>query len=156
MEDLTKKLKVGDTIYMPIVVTHINHEDNYPILADSIGSEKPFSFTKYGTYYDTAKTPDLVLSSPSEYPKVMEVSNGEKTKYTPNLKWLKRVVIAENDKGFIAYDAAETLEQSKYSTAGVMWKFAREVQSEPERVKLTIQDIADKLGVDAKLIDIIK
>ena len=155
MEDLTQKLKVGDKIYMPIVITHINHEDNYPILADSIGSEKPFSFTKYGTYADIAKTPDLVLSA-SEYPKVMEVSNGEDVKNSPLRKWIKRVVIAKNDKGFIAYDAAETLEQTKYSTAGVLWKFAREVQSEPERVKLTIQDIADKLGVDAKLIDIIK
>lgn len=147
MEDLTKKLKVGDTVYVPLRIESIDNGDCFSILATTNGGAK-FTFHKDGKYYWDSTRPDIVLSV-NEYPKVMEVSDGGED-------WIQRVVIAKNSAGFIVYAHTETLEEADTAKETSMWKFAREIQPEPKRVKLTIQEIADKIGVDAKLIDIVK
>lgn len=146
MEDLTKKLKVGDTVYMPLRIEAIDNGDCFSIGATTNGG-KNFSFLKDGRYSSVSTCPDIVLSV-NEYPKVMEVSyDGE--------YWSQRVVIAKNSAGFIVYAHTETLEEADTAKETSMWNFAREIQPEPKRVKLTIQEIADKIGVDAELIDIV-
>lgn len=147
MEDLTKKLKVGDTAYVPLRIEAIDNGDYFSISATTNGM-KFFSFLGDGRYSSASTCPDIVLSV-NEYHKVMNVSDdGE--------HWIPRVVIAKNSAGFTAYADAETLEEADTEKATTMWKYAREIQPEPKRVKPTIQEIADKIGVNAELIDIVK
>ena len=146
MEDLTKKLKVSDTVYMPLRIEAI--DNNGPGVRATTNGGQKISFHKDGRYLFASTCPDIVLSV-NEYPKVMEVSD-----HSGN--WITRVVIAKNSAGFTAYTDAETLEEADTAKRTSIWKYAREIQPEPKRVKLTIQEIADKIGVDAALIDIVK
>lgn len=142
-QDLTKKLKVGDTVYLELKVESVTDTGNYPIKT-VMKDGNCLTFTKDGKHLSKSMESGLILSAP-QYPKVMEVSNdGE--------RWCKRTVIYEKHF-YIALKKDEDQKDSLLYTEH--WCHAREIKS-PERVKLTIQDIADKLGVDAGLIDIIK
>ncbi len=74
-----------------------------------------------------------------EYPKVMLVSNNRCT-------WIKRVVFTKKCNYYIAWDTAETLEESETVTSTTCWNYAKDISIIQEFTK---QEIADKLGINA-------
>ncbi len=85
----------------------------------------------------------------SQYPKVMWVS-GDKNF---NNK-AKRVVFMEKNGKYIAWRGAETLLESEKEHNTTSWQFAKDI--EPETVELTMNEIAEKFGVDVKSLKIKK
>lgn len=92
----------------------------------------------------------IELPKDNPYPKVMEVST---SKYFNPESTSKRVVIMEKCGKFIAWNKATTLKETENVTATSAWDYARDI--EDTKVKeLTLQDIADKFGLNVKQIRI--
>lgn len=131
--------RVFDLRYGWGVVKNDNFGEKYPIYVSFDGGET-YIYTKEGKDDVSDINPILShteYSTQSECPKVMEVSDY-------GMKWYKRVVFAEKNGKFIAWDSAETFEEAKYEISTYAWNYAREVQ-EPREISL--QEIADKFGI---------
>lgn len=76
----------------------------------------------------------------SEYPKVMLVSSSQK-------RWEKRVVFMKKNNLFIAWNDAETIEESKTITFTTTWKYAKELSKE---IKVTKEEIAKWKGCEVE------
>jgi hypothetical protein len=74
------------------------------------------------------------------YPKVMWVSD----KY-PVLHGCKRVVFMEKKGGYMAWCAAQTIEEAEAETMTSFWKYAKDLEEPKE---YTMQEIADALKID--------
>lgn len=74
-----------------------------------------------------------------QYPKVMFVSDD-------GICWKKRVVFMEKNGYFLAWHEAETFEEAKLHIHVNGWKYAKECN--PNEV--TMQEIADKFGINIK------
>lgn len=81
-----------------------------------------------------------IIELPKEektFPRVMLVSyDGE--------AWYKRVVFMKKCDRFLAWDNAETIEESEYIYETTSWRYAKEL---PEKVELTKSEIAEKFGI---------
>ena len=82
----------------------------------------------------------LPTESPKEentFPKVMLVSNDGDA-------WHKRVVFMKKCDRYLAWNKAETIEESESICGQTAWRYAKEL---PEKVELTKSEIAEKFGV---------
>jgi len=147
-------LKVGDKVWTiqegNTEIKHLDGDSVYPIRTTNNGLYK-----KDGCYQTNDKSPSLFKSNPfesiSEYPKLMEVSSYEDFSFSA-----KRVVILKENNLYIAWTHAETLEEAKNSIATGTWKYAREIQPEKKKTRLTMEDIAKLANIDVKDLEIVK
>lgn len=93
------------------------------------------------------ETKQTNMNEESTFPRVMLVSNSR-------TQWVKRVVFMKKANYFIAWSSAETVEEAEKEISVVGWKYAKEVDNAP--VELTIDQIADKFGIEASRIKIKK
>lgn len=84
---------------------------------------------------------DLKIEDPPAFPKVMMVWNGLST-----VK-VKRVVFAKIDKGYLAWKFAETFEQAKLERDATTWDCAEDIPLELPKKEVTLQEIADMMGI---------
>lgn len=80
-----------------------------------------------------------------KYPKVMMVSD-------TGTSWCKAVVFMEKCGKYLAWRDAETIEDAERETIVYNWDLAKEVEIEP--IIITMQQIAEKFGVDISQIKI--
>lgn len=97
--------------------------------------------------YEILTIDQLLDFQANEYPKVMEVSdNGN--------DWVKRVVFMEKNGKFLAWNAAESIEEAENDIYTYTWEFAREIPA--PTLELTIDQIAEKFNVSPEQIKIKK
>ena len=70
-------------------------------------------------------------------PRVMLVNNG-------GITWHKRVVFMKKCNRYLAWNKAETIEESESICGQTAWRYAKEL---PEKVELTKSEIAEKFGI---------
>jgi len=117
------------------IVTSIEHE---------IGS---VSINIYDTMVPKKPTAsaviDIEVAPVREFPRVMMVSDNE-------VKWEKRVVIASNLSGCIAYNIVEDIDEVHDESEFIKWRFAKEIEPKvPETIEVTIEEIASRFGVSS-------
>ena len=79
----------------------------------------------------------IELPEDNSFPRVMLVSDyGD--------SWYKRVVFMKKCDRFLAWNNAETIEESECVYGNVPWRYAKEL---PEKVELTKSEIAEKFGI---------
>lgn len=79
----------------------------------------------------------IELPEENSFPRVMLVSDyGD--------SWYKRVVFMKKCDMFLAWDNAETIEESEGTYETTSWHYAKEL---PEKVELTKAEIAEKFGI---------
>ena len=71
------------------------------------------------------------------FPRAMLVNNGGN-------KWHKRVVFMKKCDRYLAWNKAETIEESEDIYEATTWRYAKEL---PEKVELTKSEIAEKFGI---------
>ena len=72
----------------------------------------------------------------SSFPRVMLVSIDE-------IKWHKRVVFMKKCDRFLAWNKAETIEESESICGQTAWRYAKEV--EPKQITITLSDLNSKI-----------
>ena len=85
----------------------------------------------------------------NQYPRVMMVRS-------TGITWKKRVVFAEKKGGFMSWIRAKTMADAENEVETCWWKYAKDVEPEPEQIELTIDEIAEKYGVKPEQIKIKK
>lgn len=125
----TREFKVGDKVFDARFgwgeVTSEDYLLDYPIKVIFKGGRED-AYTKQGVSFIghnpiLSHTEYSIHSTPSEFPKVMEVSDDGK-------EWYKRVVIAKAMNGVVAWDDAEKLEDVDVRFYGAnYWKYYREI-----------------------------
>ena len=103
-------------------------------------------YTEHG--YEILTIDELLDFQANEYPKVMEVSEDGDS-------WFKRVVFMEKNGMFLAWNAAESIEEAEHEVYTCSWEFAREIQP-ATTLELTIDQIAEKFNVSPEQIKIKK
>ena len=81
-----------------------------------------------------------IIELPKEenpFPRVMLVNNGGN-------EWHKRVVFTKKCDRYLAWNNAETIEESECVYDSAAWLYAKEL---PEKVELTKSEIAEKFGI---------
>ena len=81
-----------------------------------------------------------IIELPKEenpFPRVMLVNNGGN-------EWYKRVVFMKKCDRYLAWNKAETIEESESICLVLTWRYAKEL---PEKVELTKSEIAEKFGI---------
>ena len=81
-----------------------------------------------------------IIELPKEensFPRVMLVSDDGDS-------WYKRIVFMKKRDRFLAWNNAETIEESEYVCDVSSWRYAKEL---PEKVELTKSEIAEKFGI---------
>ena len=81
-----------------------------------------------------------IIELPKEensFPRVMLVNNGGN-------EWRKRVVFMKKCDRYLAWNKAETIEESECVYESTYWCYAKEL---PEKVELTKSEIAEKFGI---------
>jgi hypothetical protein len=101
----------------------------YNNLKDTCGYAEIISYNK-----------DVSEPEKSEYPKVMLVSDNESS-------WKQRVVFMEKKKIFIAWAAAETIEEAIEILSTTHWKYAKEL---PKEIEVTKEEIAKWKGCEVE------
>lgn len=89
-----------------------------------------------------------IIELPKEenpFPRVMLVSNDE-------CEWYKRVVFMKKCDRFLAWDKAETIEESESVYGHTSWRYAKEV--EPKQHTITLSDLNSKIDDIKKLFGI--
>ena len=148
-------LKVGDKVWsIQEGDTEIKQLNSSPLHLP-ICTANNTEYKKDGCFNTNDKFPSLFKSNPfesiSEYPKVMEVSND---KYFGNS--CIRVVFAEKQNRYVAWNGAETIKDSETIFHCYSWKYAREIQPEKKKTRLTMEDIAKLANIDVKDLEIVK
>lgn len=146
-------LKVGDKVWTiqegDTKVINLNSNSEYQI--ETEGN----LYTKDGFCSEEDKFTSLFKSNPfesiSEYPRVMEVSDNRDFSNSE-----VRVVFKEKQGKYIAWMNAKTLEESEYILNTISWKYAREIQPEKKKTRLTMEDIAKLANIDVKDLEIVK
>lgn len=75
--------------------------------------------------------------------KVMEVSDDR-------IEWVKKVVFGKKNRYYLTWGRAETINEANERSQVFRWKHAR-----PVKTKITLQEIAEKFGLDKDEIEII-
>ena len=89
-----------------------------------------------------------IIELPKEekiFHRVMLVSNDE-------CKWHKRVVFMKKCDRYLAWNKAETIEESESICGQTAWRYAKDIL---EKVKLTKAEIAEKFGIDPEQLEIV-
>ena len=86
------------------------------------------------------------------YPKIMMVSDNPINNQNIGKP---RVVFMEKCGKYLAWREADTFETAEKTCVVIAWKYAKDIE-EVKPLKVTIDDIALKFGVDPSLIEIIK
>ena len=89
-----------------------------------------------------------IIELPEEktYPRVMMVSFNE-------VKWYKRVVFMKKCGRYLAWNNAETIQESESVWGQTAWDYAKEVE-EPKEITITLSDINSKIDEIKKLFGI--
>lgn len=111
------------------------HEGSYHVVDSTLICSSVLRETDYDTVDDYIAS----LESSSEYPKVMLVRN------SGNGHWYRRVVFMGKCGKFLAWNYAETLEESEKVVGATTWNFAKDL---PATIKMTLQEVQEKLGID--------
>jgi len=113
------------------------------------------SYTKEGKYQPQNNYPSLFKSNPfeaiSEYPKVMEVSDDKDFTHSRI-----GVVFTIKQGKYVAWGVAETIKDSENTLDCFAWKYAREIQPEKKKTRLTMEEIAKLANIDVKDLEIVK
>jgi hypothetical protein len=91
-----------------------------------------------------------IIELPKEgnsFPRVMLVSNDE-------CKWHKRVVFMKKCDRYLAWNKAETIEESESICGQTAWRYAKEV--EPKQYTITLSDLNRKIDDIKKLFYILE
>lgn len=94
--------------------------------------------------YEILTIDNLLDFQTNDYPKVMEVSDDGNN-------WWKRVVFMEKNGKFLVLPA-ETIEEAERRNIVCAWGFARDIKP---KVKLTLEQVAEKFGVSVEQIEIV-
>ena len=139
-----KNVKVGD--WIKVQVTEIVENRIYETIADRIYPIKcsGLSLTMKGELLEGAGQIAFPLEPTERW---MMVSDDGKD-------WLKRKVIMKKNGKFLAWRIAESDEEVLRTSIITGWKYAKEIEECP--VEITLEDIAEKFGVDVNLIKIKK
>lgn len=78
----------------------------------------------------------IELPEDNSFPRVMLVSNDE-------CKWHKRVVFMKKCDRYLAWNKAETIEESESICGQTSWRYAKEV--EPKQHTITLSDLNSKI-----------
>lgn len=148
-------LKVGDKVWsIQEGDTEIKQLNSSPLHLP-ICTANNTEYKKDGCFNTNDKFPSLFKSNPfesiNEYPKVMEVSDDKDFKNSEI-----RVVFTHKNGYYIAWIGATTIEESEYKTSTSHWKYAREIQPEKKKTRLTMEDIAKLANIDVKDLEIVK
>ena len=116
-----------------------------------LGSELRFygiidgRFDKY-TKEDLSYYNAEVIELPEEkvYPRVMMVSSGDSG------FWFKRVVFMEKNGKYVAWNRAETIQESEEEFNAVGWDYAKDIE-EPKEFTITLSEINSKMDDIKKL-----
>ena len=96
---------------------------------------------EFGCYpiYFVRKCNAEIIELPEEnsFPRVMLVSDDGDS-------WNKRVVFMKRCNRYLAWNKAETIEESEGVFETTSWRYAKEI---PEKVELTKSEIAEKFGI---------
>lgn len=115
-------------------------------------------FRYYGVIYDyfSVYSEEQVVANNAEiielpkeektFPRVMLVNNGGN-------EWHKRVVFMKKCDRYLAWNKAETIEESESICESVTWSYAKEIL---EKVKLTKAEIAEKFGIEPEQLEIVE
>jgi hypothetical protein len=129
-------VKAGD--WIKVQVTRIDLDSKYPIKCDGI------EFTLEGRYTEWGDKIAFPLEPTERW---MMVSDD-------NIKWYKRKVFNQKNGYFLTWSCAKTDEEIDYEHV-TSWKLAKEIE-EVSPVELTLEEIAEKFGVNVNQIKIKK
>jgi hypothetical protein len=132
-----ENVKVGD--WIKVQVTEIDDSETYPIKCG-----KDLSFIKNGNYIEGGGQVALPVEVTERW---MMVSLN-------NINWEKRKVFAQKSGKFIAWSWAENDESVLNQLDTSSWKYAKEI--EEHQVEVTLEEIAEKFGVNVNQIKIKK
>ena len=133
-----ENVKVGD--WIKVQVTDINSNPRYPIRC---GNELSFSINGN---YSLHTEPVAFPLEPTE--RWMMVSDSGKD-------WLKRKVIMEKNGYFLTWAYFDTDEKINQEMQTSYWKYAKEIE-EVSPVEVTLEEIAEKFGINVEQIKIKK
>lgn len=131
-------VKEGD--WVKVQVTEVNLDKTYPIRCGD-----DLSFKMDGAYVDGFSQVAFPLESTERW---MMVSDSGKD-------WLKRKVLMEKNGYFITWGSASTDQEVEVTNHIINWKYAKEIE-EVHPVELTLEEIAEKFGVNVEQIKIKK
>ncbi len=134
-----ENVKAGD--WIKVQVTEINDEN--PIYQIRFGNG--LCFTKDGAYHSGDEQIAFPLEPTERW---MMVSNDQ-------FNWQKRKVITEKNGKFIAWSYAVTDKEVLQEILTSPWLYAKEIE-EVHPVELTLEEIAEKFGVNVNQIKIKK
>ena len=98
---------------------------------------------------------DTEVASVSEFPKVLMV--GDMYYQAPD-NWVKRVVFFERNGIYYTVACIDDLDDTRDLTGYTIkgWCYAKELEPEPKFMELTIDEIAERFGLQADQIKIVK
>ena len=101
-------------------------------------------FSGYSIEYCESFNAEIIeLPEEKNYPKFMMVSFNE-------VVWYKRVVFMKKCGKYLAWNKAETVEESESILGQTAWDYARELK-EPKEITITLSDINSKMDDIKKL-----
>jgi hypothetical protein len=130
-------IKAGD--WIKVQVTEVDLDRKYPIRCG-----EDLSFKMNGAYVDGLGQVAFTLESTERW---MMVSNDRN-------EWQKRKVFSIKNGKFIAWAFYDTDEKVNNSTETTWWEYAKEI--EEHQVEVTLEEIAEKFGVNVNQIKIKK
>lgn len=108
----------------------------------------PTAYTLEGKYSLIHKSPRLYKQEMAIVPKdslqrVVQVREAE------DYDWVERVLVKVLPSGeALCWIKAENLDEAKITHLTDRWRYWRELPAEPEKIKMTRAEIAEKLGID--------
>ena len=140
---MKKEFKVGDRVVMKGVVETIGTAGEYVV---GVRWKKHVCLNYYlldGKFSHTDTEPTIFHDTTQE--RVVQVRDNEID------EWVNRVLVMKKKGKYICWENAETIEEAKKKMDTTIWNFMREV---PEKRVLTMQEIAEKFGIDVEQIEI--
>ena len=96
-------------------------------------------FNVYSIEYCESFNAEIIeLPEEKTYPRVMMVSSGDSG------FWFKRVVFMEKNGKYVAWNRAETIQESEEEFNAVGWDYAKDTE-EPKEITITLSDINSKM-----------
>lgn len=101
-------------------------------------------FSGYSIEYCKDFNAEIIeLPEENSFPRVMLVNNGGN-------KWQKRVVFMKKCDRYLAWNKAETIEESESICGQTAWRYAKDIE-EPKEITITLSDINSKMDDIKKL-----
>lgn len=140
-----KEFEIGDKVVMKGAVESIDTSQNY-ILGVRWANEQRKSFYLYNGRGSCTDTEPKIFHDTTQE-RVVQVRDNEYD------RWYTRVLLMQKNGKYICWEDAETIEEAKKEMYTTRWNFMREL---PEKKVLTMQEIAEKFGIDVEQIEIEK